>query len=248
LNNREDGNQFSFKRNISRRIQNLIYIASLQGDVSMIAEDTLYMLDDYMIPKLKKYRDEPSEFGIELESEYKEGMHRVRTIALTLYNIEAIPSPSLDRERLKYSDMAPEINAYSSDTNSVAQTLDWKTLMMYYLDARRQLTEKIELKGISNPYNSLHHVLDIGFSLLAPYVSNKDHKDWEEACTGLEGNLGTTEEERLRLNESKNDKILIQGRVMNRERMQMSYRDIDVMGEQPEEENIFEEYRKREVG
>lgn len=240
-NKQEKDDNFSYIKNISKRLQNIIYLTTIQRDISPMCEDLLYLIYPYMSQDMKDYLNN----GEELKDDYDENIHRVRTIVLTLYNIESIPSPNADDNRLKYKEVLLDKGKYGTTPHSVAQNVDFRSTLMYYLEARRRLTEEIikESSKISNPYHALHFLLDIGFALLSPYVTEDEYDRWMESCERVKEQENVIDNKDV-LNESRREKIIIQSEIMDRQKFQMSYRDVDIMGEEPEDENIIEEYKE----
>lgn len=206
-----------------------------------MCEDLLYMLDSYMDDKLRHYRDNSGQYDLDIEDEYDENLHRVRTIALTLWNIEAIPSPRTNKQ-LKYAELSPQRDEYGTSENSVAQTIDYRTTMMYYLDARRNLTEQVIKDKVNNPFHALHMFLDVGFALLSPYVTVSDYNRWQDSCGNIKEKFRSDKDVRDVINKSKTDKIMIQSHIMDREGFQMQHRDVDVMGYDSEGEEILDKF------
>ena len=203
-----------------------------------MAEDLLYTLEIYMSEEMKAFRDNGAEYDIDIGDGYVENLHRVRTIALCLYNMEAIPSPRTGR-KLKFQDVM------KVRTKGVSQNIDYRMIMMYYLEARRGLTEQIVKKPdtVNNPYNALHFLLDTGFSLLSPYITIKEYETWERACDMLLG-VDNIVDNPEKVNLSKTKKIALQSKIMHRQGFQMTYRDIDKMGYDAEDDELIEQYKQ----
>lgn len=239
---RWEGEKYPFIRGVSARIQDIIYLATIQRNITPVSEETLATLDQYMSPEIKKFRDNAGKYSIELEDPYNEELHRIRTIAITLYNIEAIPSPRTAMSKLKFQKI---MNDHKSE--SVAQNIDYRNTMAYYLEARRSLTKRIQEKpdSVSNPYHALHFLLDVGISLLAPYISKKEYDMWKRSCELVEKSDDTVDDPDA-ASKSQMNKMVLQSKVMHRQGFQFGYRDVDKMGYQPEGEDVVEKYKEIE--
>lgn len=236
----QDDDAYTFTNNITNRIQSIIYLATVQRDVTIMCEDLLSSLDKYMSPDVKRFRDNNAAYDINMGDEYVKNLHRVRTVSLTLYNIEVIPSPAVNISRLKFSDVMNDIKA-----KSVSQSIDYRRTMMYYLEARRSLTERMLTKPetVSNPHHAIHFLLDIGFSLLAPYTLSEEYDMWETACSQIANCENKVDNPDI-MNRARKNKMILQSKIMHRQHFQLSYRDIDKMGYKPDQDEIISEYKE----
>lgn len=159
--------RMSFFKVIYNHLYGLIKLCAYREDISVHADALLAYLRPYMDNTMLDFKNNyPDE-------EYQRKMHKVKTIMLTLYRNEIIPYSSSSKDKRIYSeydlDYEPElgISRHGSDSDFV-----FENLMMFFYYYLSRLTFK------HDDIKSMNYMLDLGYSLLTPYLITTDRDKW----------------------------------------------------------------------
>ncbi|MFP4051787.1 MAG: hypothetical protein ACLFVB_08625 [Thermoplasmata archaeon] len=214
MSNKDDG--INFTDNILYRIETILKHSMNQEDLSNTTRDLISIIKPYMSDRLNEMYKEGR------GSDYNSSLHRVRYSMLTLFDCNALPRARVKKENRHYTQML------DGGSKSVAGKIDLYYIMNKYLEFRNQINDQAQKENYQNPMVKLHNIINVGWAILSPYISEEDHEEWVQAKELTKDNAY----------EGKNAKIDLTSKIMDREGLQWNEADIDEMEYRSPEEMI----------